>query len=388
MPATSDPTISLPRVSRPLSFIDIFAGAGGLSLGLEAAGLHPLLAVDAWDDAVETFSGNFSETPVLLGDVAEITAATIARAAEAKPDLIVGGAPCQGFSTVGRRVRSDPRNALFVEFKRLVGEIGPKYFVLENVMGMRDMHFIPEVEKAFTDLGYSVTAQIVSAADFGVPQLRRRVLFVGSSDGRFFRRMSPCTPAGDHLTVWDAIGDLPYLGPGETKTVYIDPPFTDYQREMRAGSTDLQGHTASSHPEHLVEAISHIPDGGNRRDIPDHLQPRSGFHNSYSRLASWAPAVAVTSNMGKPSATRCIHPFQHRGLTTREGARLQTFPDRFHFQGGLMSQRLQVANAVPPRLASAIGLCLQDDDCWADGPQVVTSPEAHRTATEGALALG
>ncbi len=117
---------------------------------------------------------------------------------------------------------------------------------------------------------------------------------------------------------------------------------------------------------HLVKAISHIPDGGNRRHIPKSLQPASGFHNSYSRLNSQAPAVAVTQNMGKPSGTRCIHPFQHRGLTAREGARLQGFPDTFVFSNGVTGQRLQVANAVSPILAEVIGKSLADEQSWTD----------------------
>lgn len=120
----------------------------------------------------------------------------------------------------------------------------------------------------------------------------------------------------------------------------------------------------SRHPDRLVAAISHIPDGGNRQSIPPRHQPRGGFHNSYSRLASWLPAVAITQNLGKPSGTRCIHPTQHRGLNTREGARLQSFPDRFHFLGGVTSQRLQVGNAVPPLLAQAVGEALQDPLRW------------------------
>jgi DNA (cytosine-5)-methyltransferase 1 len=114
----------------------------------------------------------------------------------------------------------------------------------------------------------------------------------------------------------------------------------------------------------LVKALSFIPDGGNRRAIPSRYQPSSGFHNSYSRLNSREPAVAVTSNLGKPSGTRCVHPFQNRGLTAREGARLQSFPDSFHFFGGIVSQRLQVANAVPPMLARALGESLADETSW------------------------
>jgi DNA (cytosine-5)-methyltransferase 1 len=132
-----------------------------------------------------------------------------------------------------------------------------------------------------------------------------------------------------------------------------------------------------------VEAISHIPDGGNRLSIPDHLQPKSGFHNSYSRLASWAPAVAVTGNMGKPSASRCIHPFQHRGLTAREGARLQSFPDHFHFKAGVTSQRIQIANAVPPLLAQQLAEALERDTAWVEAP-AAAHEEQQLLATQAA----
>lgn len=150
---------------------------------------------------------------------------------------------------------------------------------------------------------------------------------------------------------------------------------------MREGSSQLHGHTVSKHPPHLVRAISFIPDGGNRRSIPERYQPRSGFHNSYSRLSSRHPAVAVTSNMGKPSATRCIHPWQHRGLTAREGARLQSFPDRFWFEAGVTSQRLQIANAVPPLLAENLGHALTRAANWLPvrpdcSPQLALEVEA------------
>jgi DNA (cytosine-5)-methyltransferase 1 len=209
---------------------------------------------------------------------------------------------------------------------------------------------------------------VLRSADFGVPQLRRRVVFVGHQEFGYFLGPLPSNTGRGFVTVWDAIGDLPEVGPGETATEYDKQPFTDYQSSRRLGSVELQGHTVSNHPPHLVKAISFIPDGGNRLAIPDEFQPASGFHNSYSRLSSKAPAVAITSNMGKPSATRCIHPFQHRGLTAREGARLQSFSDSFHFSGGVVSQRLQVANAVPPLLAEAIGIALLDEKRWSDEP--------------------
>ena len=277
----------------------------------------------------------------------------------------MGGLPCTGFSTVGKRDREDPRNALVQHYARIVSILKPKNFLIENVLGMRDMGFVQPVCRLFRDMGYAVAPMVVRSADFGVPQLRRRVLFVGDRNGLFFDQPMPTHAEREFVTVWDAIGDLPEVKPGQIKTAYDKAPFTDYQRLMRNGSNGLQGHEASGHPAELVEAISYIPDGGNRQAIPPHLQPKSGFHNSYSRLNSKEPAVAITQNMGKPSGTRCIHPKQHRGLTAREGARLQGFPDLFRFKGGMVSQRLQIANAVSPILARALGIALCRTESWA-----------------------
>jgi DNA (cytosine-5)-methyltransferase 1 len=155
--------------------------------------------------------------------------------------------------------------------------------------------------------------------------------------------------------VADAIFDLPPLDSGQAKVVYESPPSTEYQKARRKGCTVLHNHEAANHPARLVEVLQHIPDGGNRKSIPDALQPKSGFHNSYARLASWKPAIAVTSNMRKPSSARATHPEQPRGLTVREGLRLQSFDDDFLVLGSRTSQYLQVGNAVPPLLALAVG---------------------------------
>jgi DNA (cytosine-5)-methyltransferase 1 len=224
----------------------------------------------------------------------------------------------------------------------------------------------PDVQMLFRGLGYEVSFHVIRAADFGVPQLRHRIIFVGSRDGLISSQPSAHYAPEHFTTVWDAIGDLPAVGPGETATEYSRKPFTSFQRKLRGRTNRLQGHTVSAHPPELVKALSFIPDGGNRSSIPASYQPSSGWHNTYSRLNSREPAVAVTSNLGKPSGSRCVHPFQSRGLTAREGARLQSFRDSFHFLGGIVSQRLQVANAVPPLLARALGEHLMDADSWSE----------------------
>jgi len=345
------------------TFLDLFSGCGGLSLGLETAGWRCLAAVDNWNDAVRTYRHNFPDHRAEELDVHDLTESKLAKLLDDRPTWVVGGPPCQGFSTVGKRQRKDPRNELVWQFREVVRILRPDGFLIENVVGLKVMDFEEPVTALFAELDYEVTAIELRAADFGVPQLRRRIVFVGHRErGRF--RGPRRTIEAEYTTVWDAIGDLPEVGPGETATEYDKEPFTVYQRRLREDSKTIQGHTVSKHPSALVKAISFIPDGGNRRSIPDRYQPESGYHNSYSRLSSRAPAVAVTSNMGKPSGTRCIHPFQHRGLTAREGARLQGFPDGFHFLGGIVSQRLQVANAVPVLLAEAMGHALADETRW------------------------
>lgn len=339
------------------TFVDLFCGAGGLSLGLKNAGWSPVLSLDLWDDAIRTYRQNFDDHECLNVDVSKVAESDFANRLTSC-DWVVGGPPCQGFSTIGRRRREDPRNRLVFEFARTVDILQPENFLIENVIGLKDMRFVEEVERYFEGRGYSVSTMVLRSADYGVPQLRHRIFFVGSRSGVTFTAPPSSHGPGTYVTVDEAIGDLPRLAPGGVASEYDGPARTAYQKRMRLEATTLTGHAASRHPPHLVKAISYIPDGGNRRDIPARLQPKSGFHNSYSRLDSTAPAVAVTQNMGKPSGTRCIHPFQDRGLTAREGARLQGFPDKFEFLGGVTSQRLQVANAVSPILAEAMGRSL------------------------------
>lgn len=346
------------------TFIDLFAGAGGLSWGLQESGMQCLLASDYWSDALETYRHNMPDHPVVETDVRKLSVSKLTKLLPEKPDWIVGGPPCQGYSTVGKRNRSDPRNVLFLEFRRIVKGIRPKGFMIENVLGLKDMSYEQEVAESFKELGYRVRFMVLTSAEHGVPQLRRRVVFVGHKERGMFQGPPVTHDDETFVSVADAIYDLPRLGAGEVAEDYDQAPVTAYQKLMRQPGDRLQGHSVSKHPDHLVKAISFIPDGGNRQSIPPKYQPRAGFHNSYSRLASWRPAVAITQNLGKPSGTRCIHPNQDRGLTTREGARLQSFPDRFHFLGGVTSQRLQVGNAVPPVLAQAVGEALQDDLRW------------------------
>ena len=350
----------IPATRKTPTCLDLFCGIGGLALGLHRSGFRAIGGIDNWTDAARTFEHNLG-LPCLVTDLTKSGTADIEHFFGVRRqdiDVISGGPPCQGFSTVGRRDSLDPRNVLWSHYRDIVADIRPAYVVIENVEGMLVMQsgkVIDSIVSGFAEIGYHMKFRMLRAADFGVPQLRKRTILLGWLDGL----EPPLFPApshlGRHVTVSEAIFDLPPLASGESATEYCFLPTTEYQRQRRSDSTSVFNHEAARHPESLVALLKHIPDGGNRKSIPDDLQPKSGFHNSYARLSSRKPAIAVTSNMRKPSSARATHPLQPRGLTVREGLRLQSFDDTFIVLGSRTSQYLQVGNAVPPLLAEAIG---------------------------------
>jgi DNA (cytosine-5)-methyltransferase 1 len=349
-----------------LTYVDLFAGGGGLSVGLENAGYGLVHAVEVDEDARETFAANRNSVSKadLTGDIRDVESDDITEEVGSESvDLVAGGPPCQGFSEVVSPDGSDERNHLFTHFIDWVDKLSPKAALFENVRGMEntaDGKFLDAVKKSFNNIGYNVTTRIVTSSDFGVPQHRRRLVVLAYERPQLTHPLEgfELDPV-ETPSVMDGIGDLPKVAPGTEVTEYGQTPETVLQEDLRGDSETLTEHEAAGHSEEMVEMISHIPDGGNRTAIPDELQPSSGYHNSYSRLDSTEPAVAITSNMSKPSSARCIHPFEDRGLTPREGARLQTFPDEYEFHGGLVARRQQIGNAVPPYLAEALGYYLK-----------------------------
>jgi DNA (cytosine-5)-methyltransferase 1 len=352
--------------SRALTYVDLFAGAGGLSVGLERAGFELEHAVEVDADARTTFAANRDgmDPSGLTGDIRNVEKRNVHDiVGNESVDLVAGGPPCQGFSEVVSPDGSDDRNHLFTYFINWVDELDPEAALFENVRGMQKTaggKFLSAVKESFNQMGYEVTHRVVTASEFGVPQHRRRLIVLASKNGREQHPFGgfEINPI-EELGVINAIGDLPDLGPGEESTFYETDPQTVIQEDLRGDCETVSSHIAANHTDDLVEKISHIPDGGDRTHIPDELQPSSGYHNSYSRLKSDKPAVAITSNMSKPSSARCVHPFEDRGLTPREGARLQTFPDAYQFDGGLQSIRKQIGNAVPPYLGEALGYYLK-----------------------------
>lgn len=348
------------RLQEGPASLDLFCGIGGLTIGLEQAGIRSIGGVDRWNDAKITFERNLAPLKCMPGEVGTITLGDIESffgVSAADIEIIAGGPPCQGFSTVGKRDAADPRNSLWTAFRDLVAAIRPAYVIIENVEGLLVMEagkVRDAIIQSFAEIGYRMGCKLLRAADYGVLQLRKRAVFLAWLEGLCPVDFPAAVP-GSYVSVGEAIFDLPALRPGESAVNYTGQPTTAYQRERRKDVEVLANHEAANHPPELVEVISYIPDGGNRKSIPSRLQPKSGFHNSYSRLASWKPAVAVTSNMRKPSSARAIHPTQHRGLTVREGLRLQSFDDDFVVEGTRTSQYLQVGNAVPPLLGLAMG---------------------------------
>jgi len=344
--------------------------------------IETAVAIDNWKIACETFKENMGVEPIC----GEINSELIKKVhKESGPfDIVVGGPPCQGFSTAGKRALDDDRNKLVLEFLKAIEICNPKVFVMENVTGFKTFqggHLYEEVINFARNLGYQVRSAIVLASLVGVPQRRKRFLLVGSKVGRFkfpaevtsqqqyldenfeFGDFFMQTPS-DGVEKWsfdDATSDLPSLKAGERKEEYAGSPKNELQKYFRNGSDKPIDHFAVGHKPYFLEMLSYIPEGKSALDpevqdtMPEHLRPKSGFKNSYQRIVGNAPSPTITRNFTTPSSANCIHPHQDRALSLREGARCQSFPDSYQFLGSTEEVRLQIGNAVPPLLGKAIG---------------------------------
>lgn len=381
---------------KAFSFIDIFAAPGGLSLGFQMAGFCPLVAVDIDRDGLKTFSHNLPTAQVLPIDVQELDGRELlnkAGVSKGEIDVMGGGPPCQGFSNVGRvkiaslvrdgvwklkngnpRMIDDPRNLLYKEFIRLVRECAPKFFVIENVTGMisyKNGQLIDEIKKELVTEGYTVDHKILDAAQFGVPQHRKRIFFIGNRLD--LPNPFPRTPQNYDLdcsgsvSVWEAIGDLPLLkaGKGEEVMEYTKPSFHIYQEWARAGSSQVFNHVARPHTPRDIQTFKSMHPGSKWKDIAQEYRNLYGyrddiFSDKFKRLWRNRPAWTVTAHLCKDGYVY-IHPTQSRTVTVREAARLQSFPDRFVFKGSRSSQFKQVGNAVPPLMALAVATRIKEE---------------------------
>lgn len=332
--------------------IDLFCGAGGLSYGFECAGFNILLGIDSDAKALEVFEANHKNAKSICGDITQIDYEDIKNVIGNKRiDVIIGGPPCQGMSLSGPRKFDDPRNKLYLSYIRLVEEIRPRAFVIENVPGLVSLfggQIKDSIIEKFTDMGYDVQYKILCASDYGVPQSRKRVVFVGTRENVKFEYPQKHDSV---VTCEMALSDLPPLIDvlGEEISDYETKPMNTYQALMRSKSKVLYNHVAASHSEKVKKIIALVPDGGNYKSLPEEYRNSRNFHVAWTRFASKKPAPTIDTGH-----RHHFHYKYDRVPTVRECARLQSFPDDFIFAGNKTQQFRQVGNAVPPLMAQAI----------------------------------
>lgn len=338
--------------------IDLFCGAGGLTLGAMQAGIDVQLAVESNVSAAATYHANFPFVRLVVNDIANVTRIDIG--GRRKKRILFGGPPCQGFSTSNQRTRgaSNLKNWLFREFLRIAALWTPDWILFENVKGIADTEhgfFVDSVVRALARLGYTCSKHIINAADHGVPQRRSRMFVVASLHGKAVPSLPP--EASRPVSVEEAIGDLPRLRNGamEDTLPYSAVTPSPYAKAMRGRLRSCSGHLVTRSAQYVVERYSCVPPGGNWRDIPvelmkNYADPTRCHTGIYHRLSPNATSIVI----GNFRKNMLIHPHQNRGLSIREAARLQSFPDRYVFRGVLGDQQQQVGNAVPPLLARAV----------------------------------
>ncbi len=352
--------------------LDLFCGAGGLSWGFGKAGFEVCWSLDNWEPSVSTFKANHHRATTYEVDITRVSDHTLKDWFEGV-QVIVGGPPCQGFSTAGKRALDDPRNKLVKEFLRVVKVLLPQAFVMENVEGFTNFNegkLLLELIEEFALLNYNLMYNVLDAVNYGIPQKRKRFFLVGVRGGK------PYLPEPSHrkndkngnlllweslkppLTFEDATSDLPLIKAGEVATEYASPPKNEYQASMRQSCKKLTLHEAPKHKAYMVQLMGYIPQGKSAfevmEEIPVELRPTSGYLNSYKRIKADEPAPTITRNFTTPSSANCIHPLVNRALTLREGARIQSFPDFYQFVGNFTDKRLLIGNAVPPLLSLAL----------------------------------
>lgn len=340
-----------------MKMIDLFAGVGGLSLGFEQVGFDVVIANEYDQSIAQAYIKNRNNPNMVVDDITKLKIHETFGEFKGNVKLVVGGPPCQGYSQKGqRKTINDPRNFLFRYFVDVVKEVEPDYFVMENVPNLLTAErgfFKQELEKMFTELGYTINAQVLCAADYGVPQNRHRAFIIGRR-GKIKVEMPE--KVKERTTIWEAISDLAYLNSGEGEEVseYRKDPESDYQRMMRENSDRLFNHVSTKHSKIALERLSMIPPKGGKEYLPKEHLTKSIYSGTWERMDADDISVTITTRFDTPSSGKFTHPYLNRAITVREAARIQSFPDTFHFYGTKTSQMKQVGNAVPPMLAKAV----------------------------------
>jgi len=345
-----------------MNAIDLFAGCGGLSKGFMDAGYHIIVGVDNDQAALNTFTLNHPGAAAMNADLSkQETFDEILRVAgDRSIDVIIAGPPCQGFSLTGPRNFDDKRNQLYLAVFEMVKQYNPKGFIIENVPGMATLYngeIHAEIIKRFRALGYNVESKILCAADYGVPQMRRRLIFMGiRKDLGHPYFPEPVVDAEHYVTCREAISDLPprVTELGTEIDEYIMEPVSEYQRKMRGDMTVLHNHVATNHTQMVKDTIALVPQGGNYKDLPPGVGESRKFNEAWTRYHGDKPSRTIDTGHRNH-----FHYEHNRVPTIRENARLQSFPDDFVFLGTRTQQNRQVGNAVPPLLGYHLGLALK-----------------------------
>lgn len=364
-----------------LTAVDLFCGCGGISVGLRSAGFKILAGVDINKKYVCSFEKNFPDAKVITDDITKISPSDFMDQINIRPGdltILAGGPPCQGFSkNVPRKYRflEDNRNQLIRSYLDYCEALQPKMILMENVAEMRngfDQAYTQEIEQRLQDAGYTVHHAVLTAADFGVPQRRRRAFFLANRLGFKFS-----TPKETHLpivnsqgrdffddnryvTVWDAIGDLPSLTHGQGLDIsgYTSLPQNKYQSKIRGDLKFITDHVARKLTPIQFERLNALKPGQGLKDLPLNLQTKGGFSGAYGRLTKEMVAPTITRWVFHPGSGRWGHPVDIRTLSIREIARIQSFPDAYSFVGSFNDKAGQLGNAVPPLLAEVIALSM------------------------------
>ena len=350
-----------------MKVLDLFCGCGGISLGFQQAGFTIVGGVDSNPHAVATFAHNFPSASAVQADLESMTVAQMeAQIPEfSEVNVLVGGPPCQGFSSANRwtHEEEDPRNRLFFQFVEVADALQPEIIVIENVRGIvtRDNGYARDrIYSIFEERGYHVTHRVLNAAELGVPQRRFRNFFVMTRNEPF--DFDSVQTSGEQVTVGDAIGELYGLESSQDQSEHVldGAPDSPYRAYLRSGNNTLPNHGIVYPAEVVQERIAFVPQGENWRAVPEDMWPtqRSNRHSSaYRRLHEERPSVTIDTGN---THSNYFHPVFNRLPTPREAARLQSFPDDFFLSGTRSPQYIQVGNAVPPLMAKALALALRE----------------------------
>jgi len=336
-----------------IPILDLFSGAGGLSLGFEMKNFETIFAIDNSIDAIETFNFNRSQKTGLNIDITNITDEEIhGKFNHIKG--IIGGPPCQGFSLAGDRIIDDERNQLYRDFFRFVKILKPDFFLIENVSGILNLgggYIKDDILKRSKSLGYRVSFKLIDSSMFGIPQRRKRVFFVAIKKSLINGKKDFLFPEPNKLTIssFEALNDLPKPSIIESRLKYISLPNNHYQRYLRKNSLFVENHVISNHNQETISLISKIKQGQSIKNLSDSDRGGRKYSSLLRRMDSSKPSNTIDTGH-----RTYFHFKENRIISVRESARLQSFPDNYIFKGSKTSQYRQVGNAVPPLLASRI----------------------------------